>query len=72
MNNNNIETRLRIGSQLSAIRKSKGISVLELTETTGLRRSTIWRVEHGKFPTNIDILGKIAEAIGCRVEVVEK
>ena len=68
----NIETRIRIGSRLAEIRKSKSVSMLELTEKTGLKRSTIWRVETGKFPATLDTLSKIAEALGCKIEVIEK
>ena len=70
MDYNNIETRIRIGSRLAAIRKSKRISIQDVTETTGFRRSTVWRVETGKFPATLDTLSKICDAIGCRIEVV--
>ena len=67
----NHATRVRIGKRIASIRKSKRISIEDVTETTGLRRSTIWRVETGKFPATLDTLSKICDAIGCRIEVVE-
>jgi len=67
----NIETRIRIGRRIAELRKSKGISTIQMAEFTGLRRSTIWRIESGKFPSNIDLIGKIACALGCRLDVIE-
>ena len=71
MEYNNIEHRIRIGHRIAELRKGKGITIVEMTEKTGLKKSTIWRVETGKFPPTLDTLTKIADVLGCRIEVVE-
>ena len=66
------ENRLRIGGQVAAIRKKKGLSIRELAEACGVTAQNITKIEHGKYNVSIDILGKICEALGCRIDVVEE
>ena len=44
----------------------------QLAQMTGLRQQSISRIEMGKFSTGIDILGKIASALDCDIEMIEK
>lgn len=64
------ENRLRIGGQVAAIRKEKGLSIRELAEACGVTAQNITKVEHGKYNVSVDILGKICEALGCHVDIV--
>jgi len=64
--------RERIGTRIREIRTSKGILQQELAELAGLKQQSIARIEAGKFSTGIDMLGNIADALGCTIEFNEK
>lgn len=63
------ENRLRIGGQVAAIRKEKGLSIRELAEVCGVTAQNITKIEHGKYNVSIDILEKICEALGYHVDI---
>lgn len=63
--------RLRIGQSIATIRKEKGLTQEQLSKMTGLDRANIGKVENGRYNVSIDILGKICEALGCRIDIVE-
>lgn len=62
--------RLRIGSRLRELREAQGLTSTQLGEMCGLTQSTISKVENGKWSVSIDILSKVCEALGARVEIV--
>ena len=65
------ENRIRIGGQVATIRKEKGLSIRELAESCGVTAQNITKIEHGKYNVSIDILGKICEALECRIDIME-
>lgn len=62
--------RLRIGSRIRELREAQGLTSTQLGEMCGLTQSTISKVENGKWSVSIDILSKVCEALGARVEIV--
>ncbi|MDR0611985.1 MAG: helix-turn-helix domain-containing protein [Dysgonamonadaceae bacterium] len=66
-----ISHRERIGKRIAGLRKKQGISQIKLAELTGIAASNIARIELGKYSTGIDLLSKIAHALGCQLDVVE-
>ena len=66
------KTRYIIGRRIAEIRKSKGMTAFRLSEKTGMNRQNITRIELGKYSTGIDILGKIADALNCDIDFIEK
>ena len=67
-----LEYRKRIGLRIAEIRADLGISTYQLADMTGIGAQNITRIEKGRYSTGIDLLGKIAEALGCTIEVIEK
>jgi transcriptional regulator with XRE-family HTH domain len=63
--------RERIGKQLMHIRESKGITQIQLAEMTGYDQSNISKIERGRYNVSIDIIQKVCDALGVRIEVVE-
>ena len=61
--------RQKIGSQLKALRESAGLTQSQMAEKTGLQRANIARVEGGKYNTGIDIVQKMADVLGGRIEI---
>lgn len=62
--------RIRIGNRLREIRESQGLTTTQLGERCGLTQSTISKVENGKWSVSLDILSKVCEALGAKVEIV--
>ena len=65
-------SREYIGKRVAEIRQAKGLSIRKLAELCGVTASNITKIEHGRYNVSIDILGKICEALGCKLEILEK
>ena len=66
------ESREAIGKQIRAFREKKGFSQDELSEIMEVNRSTISKVETGKFAITIDYLVKFAWYLDFDISMVEK
>lgn len=64
--------RKRIGKRIAEIRKSKGLSQAKLAELTDIAPGNIARIETGRYSTGIDLLSKIADALGYKLDFIEK
>ena len=64
--------RKRIGDRLRELRTMRGLTFEQLAEVTGLKPNSIARIEDGRFSVNLDILQVIANALGCRVDIVQE
>jgi transcriptional regulator with XRE-family HTH domain len=67
-----MNNREYIGKRIAEIRQAKGLSIRQLAEACGVNFANIYKIENGKYNVSIDILGKICEALGCRIDVVEE
>ena len=65
-----IHDRQRIISVLTAARIEKGISQQALAEMIGTKRSNICRLESGSQNISLDMMLKIANALGKEVSVI--
>ena len=52
--------RIKIGESIKSIREKKGFSQDELAEMMKLTRSTISKIEHGKFNLSVDYLSQFS------------
>ena len=59
--------REKIGEELQTIRVQKGLTVRELGEMCGMQHSSIVKIENGKYNVSVDILGKVADSLGCKL-----
>lgn len=64
--------REEIGQRIAQLRKEKGLTQEQLSQMTGLDRANIAKIENGRYNTGIDIIGKICDALGCRIELKEE
>lgn len=53
-----------IGERIKALRKQKKISQKDLAEKLGITSNTLYRYEHGDISISIEMLHKIAKALG--------
>lgn len=71
-NNNDMTDRERIGKRIAQLRMEAGISQYKLAELTGLAPGNIARIETGKYSTGVDLLSKIGDALGYKLDFTEK
>ena len=64
--------REAMGLKIARQRKHLRMSQEELAEKTGLARVNISRIENGRYSPGLDILAKIADALGCELDIAEK
>lgn len=64
--------REQVGKRIAQLRKEKGLTQEQLSAITGLDRANIAKIEKGKYNTGIDIIGKICDALGCRIDLKEE
>ena len=61
-----------IGKRIAEIRQAKGLSIRQLAEASGENFANIYKIENGKYNVSIDILGKICDALDCKIDVICK
>lgn len=66
------EHRETIGRHIRAFREKRGYSQDELAEIMDVHRSTISKVETGKFAISIDYIVKFAWYLDFDISVIEK
>ena len=66
------ENREVIGKHIRAFRERRGFSQDELAEIMEVNRSTISKIETGKFAISIDYLAKFAWYLDLDISVLEK
>ena len=69
--NEESDIRQRVGKQIAEMRQRKGLSQRQLAEISGVGNAHIARIELGKYNVRIDILDKLAEALGGKLEITE-
>lgn len=62
--------RIRIGNRLRELREAQGLTTTQLGEKCGLSHSTISKLENGRWSASIDMLSRVCEALGAKVEIV--
>lgn len=63
--------RERIGARIKEIREKKGLSSLQLAMRTNIDPANLCRIEQGRYSAGLDILSRIAVALGCKLDFVE-
>jgi transcriptional regulator with XRE-family HTH domain len=66
------DNRIKIGSAIRELREKRGYSQDYLAEMMDVDRSTISKIENGKFSFSIDYLTKISLALKFELKLVEK
>lgn len=65
------ECRVKMGESIRQIREKKGYNQEQLAERMRISRSTISKIESGKFNCSIDYLSKFSVALGFNVVLEE-
>jgi transcriptional regulator with XRE-family HTH domain len=64
-------SRLKMGQNIREIREKRGYSQDELAEIMGVNRSTISKIENGKFSFSIDYLTKFSLFLDFNFSIVD-
>lgn len=65
------EERVRIGNRIKELREEKHLDAKTLSMLTGIDAANLCRIEQGKQSAGIDVLSKIANAVGYKLDFVE-
>lgn len=65
----NLKERERIGLRMAELRKKRNMTQEELANLCGVNRVNISKIEGGAYNVSIDILSKVAFALGYAVDV---
>ena len=63
-----IGERVYFGCRISELRHERGMTQRELADLTGIKREHISRLEAGKYSVGLDILTKVAKALGTEID----
>ena len=63
--------RLRIGTRIHQIREERGIEARDLAKLAGVDAANLSRIENGKYSVGLDILSKVAAALGKKIDFVD-
>lgn len=63
--------RTRIGTRIREIREERGIDAKDLAKLAGIDAANLSRIENGKYWVGLDILSKIATALGKKVDFID-
>lgn len=62
--------RERIGARIRSLREERNLEAKDLAKYADIDASNLSRIEKGKFSPGLDVLCKIAAAMGCSVEIM--
>ena len=61
-----------LGREIRAARERRGLSLEQLSELTGYRAHSIDSMERGRYNMDIKLLGRLADALGCEIALVDR
>lgn len=64
--------RVRIGKRIKELREKRGMEAKKLAEIADIDAANLCRIEQGKYSVGLDVLSKIANALGSKVELVQQ
>ena len=66
-----IQNRVIMGERIRELREQKNMDLLTLAARSGIQPNTLKRIEAGKFSVDLDVLSKIAQGLGMKIDFVE-
>lgn len=66
-----IQNRVIMGERIRELREEKNMDLLMLASKSGIQPNTLKRIEAGKFSVDLDVLSKIAQGLGMKIDFVE-
>ena len=69
---NKEQQRQRIGTDLSVLRKQRGMTQQQVADIAQIQRNHISRIEAGRYSVGFDTLQTIAEALDADIRIVPR
>lgn len=69
---NKEQQRQRIGTDLSELRKQRGMTQQQVADIAQIQRNHISRIEAGRYSVGFDTLQTIAEALDADIRIVPR
>ena len=66
------DKRKAMGESIRAMRTAQGWEQEQLAQIAGITVANVRSIEAGKYAVNIDVLNKIAMALGAELRMIEK
>lgn len=66
-----IQNRVIMGDRIRELREQKNMDYEELALKSDIQPNTLKRIEAGRFSVNLDVLSKIAQGLGMKIDFVE-
>lgn len=66
------DKRKAMGENIRKLRTAQGWEQEQLSQIAGITTANVRSVEAGKYAVNIDVLNKIAGALGAELKMIEK
>ena len=63
--------RQKIGTRIKQLREAAGMTTIELAQKAGISKSNAYAIEAGKYSVGIDVLQRIATALGASIELID-
>lgn len=63
--------RIRIGNRIKQIREERKLDARDLAKLADIDAANLSRIENGKYSVGLDILSKIAAALGKKIDFVD-
>jgi transcriptional regulator with XRE-family HTH domain len=67
-----MSNRALIGKEIARQRKAQGNTQQQMTNQTGINKTTLSEIENGRFTGSLDILERYLDAVGLQLEVSPK
>lgn len=64
------DARNRIGQRLQEVRKAQGMTQQDVADKSGVTRTTVSKIEAGKFNAGVDIVDRLARSMGASLDIV--
>ena len=64
--------RLKLGEKIRIVREKRGYSQVQLAEKMDINRSTISKIENGKFGITVDYLVRFSIFLDYEFKVIER
>ena len=69
---NKEQQRQRIGTDLAALRRQRGMTQQQVADIAQMQRNHISRIEAGRYSVGFDTLQTIAEALDADIRIVPR
>ena len=65
------QERIRIGARIRELRKEKNFEAKILAQLANIDAANLSRIEQGRYSVGLDVLSKIALALGAKIEMID-